>query len=47
MDRISDLESNNSSMEEKGTFSSLKCDSDFSIPGLLTWVLDYYCTRTR
>lgn len=47
MDRISDLESNNSSMEEEGTFSSLKCDSDFSIPGLLTWVLDYYCTRTR
>lgn len=47
MDRISDLESNSSLMEEEGTFSSLECDSYFSISGLPTWVLDYYCTRTK
>lgn len=42
MDRISDLESNSSSMEEEGSFSSSKCDNDFSIPGLPTLVLDSY-----
>ena len=47
MDRISDLEYNSSSMEEEGTFSSLKRDNDFSIPGLPTLVLDSYCTKTK